>query len=90
MAVITTDEAEQLARTLAGNIQGLRQSLDTMLATGDRLVSPGVWEGQAANRFAEEWQDTRRWATSSVERLTQLQDHVARVNQAITEAGGGR
>lgn len=90
MAVLTTDEAEHLARTLATDIQGLRQQLDTMLATGDRLASPGVWEGQAANRFADEWLDTRRWATSSVERLATLQDTVARVNQNITEAGGGR
>lgn len=90
MAVLTTDEAEQLARTLAGNIQGLRQALDTMLTTGDRLASPGVWEGQAANQFQQEWTDTRRWAHSSVERLAELQDTVARVNQNITEAGGGR
>ncbi len=90
MAVLTTDEAEQLARTLAGNIQGLQQALDTMLTTGDRLASPGVWEGQAANQFKDEWTDTRRWAHSSVERLTELQDTVARVNQNITEAGGGR
>lgn len=90
MAVLTTDEAEQLARQLAGNIQALQQSLDTMLGTGDRLASPGVWEGQAATQFQQEWQDTRRWATSSVERLTELQDTVARVNQNITDAGGGR
>ena len=90
MAVLTTDEAEQLARSLAGNIQALRQAFDTMLATGDRLASPGVWEGQAANHFQQEWQETRRWAATSVERLTELQDDVARVNQNISEAGGGR
>ena len=90
MAVLTTDEAEQLARTLATNIGGLRQSLDTMLTTGDRLAAPGVWEGQAANQFKQEWDDTRHWATTSVERLAELQDTVARVNQNITEAGGGR
>ncbi len=60
------------------------------LSTGDRLASPGVWEGQAANQFKDEWTDTRRWAHTSVERLTELQDTVARVNQNITEAGGGR
>ncbi len=90
MAVLTTDEAEQLARSLAGNIGALRQAFETMLTTGDRLASPGVWEGQAANQFQQEWQDTRRWANTSVERLTELQDNVARVNQNITEAGGGR
>lgn len=90
MAVLTTDEAEQLARALAGNIQTVQQALETMLGTGDRLASPGVWEGRAATQFQQEWQDTRRWATTSVERLTALQDDVARVNQNITEAGGGR
>ncbi len=90
MAVLTTDEAEQLARSLAGNIQTLQQAFDTMLTTGDRLASPGVWEGQAAHHFHQEWQDTRRWASTSVERLAALQDDVARVNQNITEAGGGR
>lgn len=90
MAVLTTDEAEQLARSLASDIQGVRQTLDTMLGTGDRLASPGVWEGQAANQFKQEWDDTRRWAATSIERLTELQDTVARVNMNITEAGGGR
>lgn len=90
MAVLTTDEAEQLARSLAGNIQALRQAFETMLTTGDRLASPGVWEGQAATQFQQEWQDTRRWAHTSVDRLVDLQDNVARVNQNITDAGGGR
>ena len=90
MAVLTTDEAEELARSLVGNIQAVREAFDTMLATGDRLASPGVWEGQAANHFQQQWHDTRRWAASSLEQLTQLQTEVARVNQNITEAGGGR
>lgn len=90
MAVLTTDEAEQLARTLATDIEGVRGALDRMLTTGERLASPGVWEGQAANQFRHEWGDTRSWTHSSVERLRELQVAVARVNLAITEAGGGR
>ena len=90
MAVLTTDEAEHLARVLVGDIEALRRAFDTMLATGDRLASPGVWEGQAATHFQQQWQDTRRWAASSVEQFTALQTDVARVNQNITEAGGGR
>ena len=88
--VVTSDAAVSLIGRLQHHIQELEQQLQAMLATGDELASPQVWEGSAANQFRDgEWARTRTWARTSVVQLTELRSTVQRVNENIQAAGGG-
>lgn len=88
--VVTSEAAVTLIGRLQGDIEQVREALDTMLRTGNELASPQVWEGSAANQFRDgEWADTQRWATSSVQHLGELRARVEQVNQGIQQAGGG-
>lgn len=88
--VVTSDEAVRLIGVLQHDIHEVEQRLTTMLATGEQLASPQVWEGTAANRFRdEEWSSTRQWASSSIARLEELRASIHRINENIMAAGGG-
>lgn len=88
--VVTSDAAVQLIDRLRIEIDGVRESLDTMLRTGNELAMPEVWEGAAANQFRDgDWADTQRWAMDAVARLEDLRGTVERINHGIGEAGGG-
>ncbi len=88
--VVTSDEAVALIGQLQSNINTVNEALNTMLTTGNQLASPQVWEGTAANQFRDnEWAQTRTWAASSVQQLTELQQTINTINTNIQMAGGG-
>lgn len=86
--VVTSDRAEELVGRLLSQIGTANDQLQTMLGIGDELGSPEIWEGQAANRFRDEWQQTKDWTNNSIRQLETLQENVRQINDNIRVAGG--
>ncbi len=88
--VLTTPEAETASNRMGTIITGtLADTLRDLIAQGDTLSEPNVWDGRHANTFRSGWPNTRTQLNEALEQLGQLRTAVERVRTDIVSAGGG-
>lgn len=88
--VLTTPEAETASTRMGTIISGsLADTLRDLIAQGDTLAEPSVWEGRHAGTFRSGWPNTRTQLNEALTQLGELRTAVERVRTDIVAAGGG-
>lgn len=88
--VLTTPEAEQASNRMGTIITGqLADDIRDLIAQGDQLSEPNVWDGTHAGTFRNGWPNTRTQLNEALQQLGELRTAVERVRTDIVAAGGG-
>ena len=88
--VLTTPEAEQASNRMGTIVTGpLADDIRDLIAQGDTLSEPNVWDGRHAGSFRGNWPATRSQLNEALDQLGQLRSAVERVRTDIVTAGGG-
>jgi hypothetical protein len=75
---------------LRGRVRDLQTGVQQVVALGDRLADPGVWDGPAAAEFRQgRWRETRASLQPAAQVLERLRSSAEGVIGDILKAGGG-
>lgn len=90
MPTLTTPTAATASSTMGTIINGeLSEQIDRLIAQGNLLEDPNVWNGVHAATFRSSWPHTRAQLTQAVEQLGVLRSDIERIRTDIVRAGGG-
>ncbi len=88
--VLTTPEAQNASHRMGTIVAGpLADDIRDLIAQGDALAEPHVWDGRHAGTFRGTWPSTRTQLHEALQQLGELRGAVERVRTDIVTAGGG-
>src|SRR2546426_3803220 len=87
--VLATEDVRKAAADMRRKTGELHSEVQTVLALGDRLANPNVWDGPAAVTFRQvQWRRTRSALLPAVDSLERLRSSAEGVIDNILKAGG--
>ncbi|NLV54227.1 MAG: pyrophosphorylase [Acidimicrobiales bacterium] len=90
LPTLTTHTAATASATMGTIINGeLAEQISNLIAQGNLLEDPAVWDGVHAATFRGSWPNTRTQLNEAVEQLGVLRTNIERIRTDIVTAGGG-
>jgi hypothetical protein len=87
--VLATDAARQAAADLKRMLPQLQAAAREIIALGDRLANPSIWEGPSAAEFRHsQWRPVRTSLQPTIQALLRLESTAEVVINEILRAGG--
>ena len=87
--VLSTAQGREAITKMQQIINGpLLDQIEALNREGQILSDPNVWDGQLAQQFRGDWQETHQTLTKTKQALEELRANVQKINENIMTAGG--